>query len=833
MATILVVDDRAPDRQYLSTLLGYAGHAVIEASDGLSALEILNRRTPDLIITDVLMPGLDGYEFVRRLRGIDALATTPVIFYTATYHEREARTLAEQCGVAEVVTKPCEPQVMLARVDEVLRRAPGVTPVPASDTAPIDRELARLASAKLLEKVREVEASQARLSSLLDVGQQLAAERDPLRLLRRVCDAAREIVGATDASVGILADDRQQTGFLVATSADFAAGALTRRNVPLDERLTEVIRSRVVRLEHAAGPFDAIGLAAPPTGNRNLLIVPFVSSAGLHGWFALVGPADGRTFTDADERVAMTLGAQAAVAYENARLIAELGRQSAELRTSDERTAFALQAAQVGIWETDLQNGSVTLSPTAVDIYALDTRFCSREDIYNRIHPDDRAAARAAVNEAIETASEFSTEYRVLRDRAHVRWCQSRGRVASDRAGTPERLIGVTIDITERRSLESQLRQAQKMEAVGQLAGGVAHDFNNILTAILGYSRFLMEGLVDPAQQRDLEEVLKAANRAAALTKQLLAFSRRQVIETTLLDVNALIQDMSEMMRRLIGEHIALVTALATDLWPVRADPSHLEQVLMNLVVNASDAMPHGGRILLETASVTLDRSFQIGKGAVKPGDYVLLSVADTGSGMDEATKARLFEPFFTTKGRGKGTGLGLATVYGIVTQAGGYIWVYSEPNQGSTFKIYLPRAEAARPTPEREAPRAKAVGGSESILLVEDEEAVRTLTRLILERAGYTVLEAADPAEAEAVMAAAGGTVALVVTDVVMPGGTGPDLFKRLLQRDPGLRAIFMSGYTDTTVVDLGMLEREADYLQKPFAADALVAKVRDALDR
>jgi nitrogen-specific signal transduction histidine kinase len=393
-------------------------------------------------------------------------------------------------------------------------------------------------------------------------------------------------------------------------------------------------------------------------------------------------------------------------------------------------------------------------------------------------------------------------------------------------------MIGVGIDITERKSLEAQLRQAQKMEAIGQLAGGVAHDFNNLLTAIRGYADLVARTLADSDRRHaDVDEIIKAADRAAGLTRQLLAFSRKQVLRPALIDLNALLADTSRMLRRVIGEDIELVTKLAPDLSPVLADVGQLEQVVMNLAVNARDAMPRGGRLSITTDHVTLDDSCAMHGGPVLPGPYVMLAVVDTGVGMDETTKQRIFEPFFTTKEPGRGTGLGLATVYGIVEQSGGYLWVYSQPGHGATFKVFLPRAEGT--IEHRLVERDTSPNGTETLLLVEDEQAVRFLSRVILERAGYTVLDAKDPQQAEGLFEEHTDQVQLLVTDVIMPGSSGPALFERLSAHRPQLKVLYMSGYSDDAFVHNSGVTPDVVFLQKPFTASGLLCKVREALER
>jgi two-component system cell cycle sensor histidine kinase/response regulator CckA len=399
-------------------------------------------------------------------------------------------------------------------------------------------------------------------------------------------------------------------------------------------------------------------------------------------------------------------------------------------------------------------------------------------------------------------------------------------------AGRAARLV-LARDVTAQRQLEEQLRQSQKMEAIGQLAGGIAHDFNNLLTAILGNTQLLLHGL--PAghpQHEDVEEIQSAGLRAAELTRQLLAFSRRQVLAPKVLDLNAVVASMDKMLCRLIGEDIELVTRLAPDLGSVSADPGQLEQVLLNLAVNARDAMPRGGRLTIETANVALTEAYAERHHRLPPGAYVRLAVSDSGVGMDEATQAHLFEPFFTTKEVGKGTGLGLATVYGIVKQSGGYIWVYSEAGHGTAIKVYLPRVSGA-PEPLRAAPAAPELRrGSETVLLVEDAAPVRVLARRSLESFGYAVLDAPDGPAALEIAARHAGGIDLLVTDVVMPGMSGRELAERLAPRRPQMKVLYTSGYTDDAMVRQGVLESGVAFLQKPFVPDTLARKVREVLD-
>jgi len=381
---------------------------------------------------------------------------------------------------------------------------------------------------------------------------------------------------------------------------------------------------------------------------------------------------------------------------------------------------------------------------------------------------------------------------------------------------------------------EKQLVQSQKLEAVGRLAGGISHDFNNLLTVILGYTdisrRNLKEG--DPLL-RNLEEIGKASERAASLTRQLLAFSRKQVMQPKVFDMNTVVTDLNKMLRRMIGEDIELRVISQADLGNIKADPVQHEQVIMNLVVNARDAMPKGGKLSIETSDVYLDESYAREHVSVDPGEYVMLAISDTGCGMNEETRQHIFEPFFTTKDSGKGTGLGLSMVYGIVKQSGGNIWVYSEEGRGTTFKIYFPRVTAEAEEYKRAGDAIEMPKGSETILLVEDAALVRTLAKQVLETAGYNVLEAGSAEAALTICEHINGTrIDLLLTDVVMPGMSGNDMSKVLLKRQPDMPVLYMSGYTDEAIVQHGVLEAGINFLQKPFSPGALASKVREVLD-
>jgi two-component system cell cycle sensor histidine kinase/response regulator CckA len=511
-------------------------------------------------------------------------------------------------------------------------------------------------------------------------------------------------------------------------------------------------------------------------------------------------------------------------------------KQTADrLRESEERFRQMTESIREVFWMSDAQSKRLLyVSPAYEEIWgrSCQTLYDDPNSWQDTLHPDDRARILGDMRKRVKHGG-HDTQFRIVRPDGGVRWIWDRSFPVCDEEGRVYRFVGIAEDITERKRLEEQFRQAQKMEAVGRLAGGVAHDFNNMLTAITGYSD-LIRADSDPAAAvfRNAEEIRKAAQRAATLTRQLLAYSRHQVLAPRVVNLNTVVADLEKMLRRLISEEVTLSLRLDPALRRIEAEPGQLEQVIMNLSVNATDAMPQGGSLTIGTANAELDEAYAWAHADVQPGAYALLTVADTGHGMTDAVKARLFEPFFTTKAPGKGTGLGLATVYGIVKANGGHIEVETAPGRGTTFKVYFPQVmENARPD-QGEARPAGPATGTETILLVEDEEVVRNLTRTVLQRNGYRVLEACHGVEALDLCRQHGGPIHLLVTDVVMPQMNGRDLAQRLARFRPETKVLFMSGYTGFLDEPLGLPDGSAAFLQKPFAPDALVRQVRTLLD-
>jgi signal transduction histidine kinase len=568
MAKILVIDDAAANREVIATPLGYLGHHLLQAGDGREGLEIARSAKPDLVIVDILMPTMSGYEFAARLRQDPSISSTPVIFYSATFLERETHALAKACGAARILSKPINPEEVLRVVDEVLAEEAGMVKLPADDPSSI-AEVVQVLNDKLFQKNRELQ--------------------------------------------------------------------------DLNDRLEQTIAERTGDLRDA---------------NRQL-----------------------------------------------------------------------------------------------------------REQILQR----ERA--------------------------------------------------------------EEDLRQMQKLEGIGRLAGGVAHDFNNLLGVVLGRCEILLsQPSLDPEAARSVRIIEQAAERGAQLTRQLLVFGHRQVLEPKVLDLNELTADVAKLLQGLIGEDIDLQFQPDPELGHVRADPGQLEQVIMNLAVNARDAMPNGGQLTITTANALMDEGHANRHSVVPPGSYVLLAVSDTGCGMDAETRAHIFEPFFTTKAEGKGTGLGLATVYGVVKQSGGYIWAYSELGRGSTFKVYLPRVDEPAEAQLQALP--KPVGGTETILVVEDDESLRKITCEFLSASGFQVLEAATPDQALRLAESCAKPIDFLLTDVVLPGTNGRELARRLAASRPQLKTLFVSGYTDAVISRGGVLETGLAFLQKPYTRVALTRKVREVLD-
>lgn len=525
-----------------------------------------------------------------------------------------------------------------------------------------------------------------------------------------------------------------------------------------------------------------------------------------------------------------SVGGQIAVAIERKRTEEELRAAETKFRTLVEQLPAITYVAEFGAagpWSY--------VSPQIESLLGFSpTEWVANPEAWiESLHSDDRGRVLAEEAHSQQTGEPFRSQYRMVKRDGRIVWCRDEASVMTEQSGERKVMLGVIHDITHHRQLEEQLRQAHKMEAVGRLAGGIAHDFNNLLTIIKGFSELMLERAGrDETLVRNATQIGKAADKASSLTAQLLAFSRMQVLRPSSLDLNTVVGEMAKMLRRILGEHMNLDTVVDTSLGAVRADQSQIEQVILNLVINARDAMPKGGKITIETANVSLDELYARRRTGVEPGQYVMMAVSDSGSGMDAETQAQIFEPFFTTKGLGKGTGLGLATVYGIVKQSGGWIWVYSEPGRGTTFKVYLPQVDhPIRPTHHNKAVCDR-LQGTETILLAEDQDGIRELASEFLKRSGYTILEAKDGSDALRMAEGYPDEIDLLVTDVAMPNIDGPELADRLAVLRPHMKIIFMSGFAEYVKDNRKLAVPDRVTLQKPFALGTLARKVREVLD-
>jgi PAS domain S-box-containing protein len=708
-----------------------------------------------------------------------------------------------------------------------------------ADQAAITLEHARL-FAEEERRRREAEV-------LADLAQTIGAAPELATVLRRVTEAAQELCRSDGAVIGLRIPESDAVLLRYWTAQWYTD--LTRVRVEPGKglgglaleagrpaRTDDYLRDARVSRDYA-GQIAALGITAK-------MVVPILIDDHVEG-LLYVDNRTARAFTDRDESVLVRLAAHAAIAIRNAQILEaeQLARGTAErlvraLRESQERFQFVARATNDAVWDWDLVSDALWWNEGVSTLFGYPPEQIGPDIAwwYETIHPDDRERVKTDINAAVERGAEsWSAEYRYRRADGSYAHVFDRGYVLHDGDGRPTRMIGAMMDITQRRELEEELRQAQKMEAVGRLAGGVAHDFNNLLTIITGRAHLVLGRLkADDPVRRSIEVIQKTADRAAGLTRQLLAFSRKQVLQRKVLDLNALVAEVSTMLRRLIGEDVNLLVTAGPSAGRVNADPAQLEQALMNLAVNARDAMPSGGTLGLETDLVRLGAAPPDRPDALPPGPYAVLRVMDTGTGMDAATQARIFEPFFTTKEPGKGTGLGLSMVHGIVRQHGGAIHVRSVMGGGTTFEIYLPQVETAAETGGADEPSAPLPEtGKETILLVEDEGDVRALAREVLERQGYTVVEASDGLQAVGVYEKEGARVDLILTDVVMPRMSGREMVDRVRASRPDMRVLYMSGYTGDAIVRHGVLDASMLLLGKPFTPGALIAKVREVLDR
>ncbi len=832
--TVLVVDDHPTNLRILIDTLNEAGFKTLIADSGDRALRQTAHQPPDLILLDVLMPGIDGFATCRRLKENPITADIPVIFMTALTDVSD-KIKGFEAGAVDYVTKPFQQEEVLARVSTHLTIHNLQKEIEAKN-AQLQRKNSQLEQ-EIVERKRAEEETRHRNRELTLLNRVIAASVDSLEtevILETVCRELAQAFGLSQA-IALLFNPEKTALMVVAkyltgeqkTALRPRSGQTWPKTIPLpDNPLFRELRNRQEPLvinnplnnPHLASFRDMLdqnSLAA-------MLILPLVIEGEVVGSLELVSTG-AYDFSAEEIRLGQSVADQTSGALDRARL-----SETRQLLTT------AIEHSVESVLITDAKGSILYVNPA-----------------FERVTGYSRAEVIGQTPRILKSGKQDTAFYQELW--ATISSGQTwRGQLINKKKEgdsytekvviTPVRdekeaivnYVSVQRDVTHELQLEEQYRQAQKMEAVGQLAGGVAHDFNNILTAIMGYVGLsLMTLSPDHPIYNDIQGIQKSTERAADLTRQLLTFARRQIVEPQILNLNDLILNLDKMLHRLISENIELITLAGSNLGQIKADPGQIEQVLVNLVVNARDAMPDGGKLTIETANVTLDKDYANRYAEVNRGEYVMLAVSDTGIGMTEAVQARIFEPFFTTKDVGKGTGLGLATCFGIVKQGGGHLWVYSEVGRGTTFKVYLPSVEeVVSPVFGRDQsldlPR-----GTETILLVEDEAAVRSLAARILREQGYTILEATNGERAlQLVEAKPELEIQLLLTDVVMPLLGGQRLAGQLNATRPHLKVLFMSGYTDNFIINYGVQYAGIAFLQKPFSPSALVHKVRKVLD-
>ena len=852
-ARILIVEDSPTQAAQLRHLLEEDGYRVMAAANGRLALLAARREKPALILSDIVMPEMDGYAFCRAVKSDDQLRDVPVILMTSLSTAGDV-IKGLQCGADNFIRKPYQNEYLLARINYVLTNRTlrhteklqiGVHILLGGEnhfiTADRQQILDLLIStyeeavhlnADLKAKEAQLGRSNRSLTGLYRIAKALNNATSRQQVLDQVMDEAMELPGV---QAGWFFLREGETGFRVAaarglppalnTAAAMESDCLCRRRL-LSGELAEVTNIlECERLQTAQG--DTRGLRCHAS-------VPLWAGGRTVGVMNLVGSEQGM-FRDEELQVLNGVGNQIALALERvaAKAMADQYAQQLADRVEIAETKYQtlMQHANDAIFIVDPAGPVLEVNGQAEAMLGRPGTEIVGHRLMDLVTQESHGDAAAHFQQLLIKGAAHAPDI-------HLRHSDGR-QVCADFSASlvPVRgepfVLAIARDVTERNRLERQFQQAQKMEAIGQLAGGVAHDFNNLLTVILGYSEFLMETFpADDSRRQDVAEIRKAGQSAGSLTRQLLAFSRKQILEPVVLDLNAVLANSDRMVRRLIGEHINIISRFDPELGLVKADAGQIEQILVNLAVNARDAMPEGGTITIETGNVEFDEPYVRTHVGAAAGPHIVLAVSDTGHGMSEQTQSHLFEPFFTTKEKGKGTGLGLATIYGIVKQSGGSIWVDSELERGTTFRVCFPRVEGVAAPLVSTRSLVQSPSGTETILLAEDASGLLELAKKILERYGYTVLEAPNGIEALQICERHPGPIHLLLTDVVMPGMSGRDLADRVALLYPGMKVLYTSGYTDSAIVRRGELSAGTAFLQKPYAPEALARKVRDLLD-
>lgn len=807
LGRLLIVDDEVQLLNALVEMLTEQGFETAGFANGRQALEALNSREFDVLLTDMMMSEMGGIELLAR-----ATETDPSLVGIVMTGQGTIQTAVEamKAGAFDYILKPFK----LRSVLPVISRA-------------VSMRRLKLENLQLQETV-----------SIYELMQAIAMTLDPRTILNKLADAALHQCHADELS--ILMPTPGQDGFYVAAvrgpNRESLLGLRIGRRLGIAGWVAESHEPLLLQGQVADNRFKPI---KPRPEITSAISMPLLAGGKLVGVLNVNATQRPRPFSLGELKSLGILAGVGAAALESARLYSGMREAEQSLRESESRLSQLVEFLPVGVLVTDAAGRPSFVNPVAEQILGTgpadelmnaQTALSERAFLYgtDKPYPNDRLPTVRALNGDRSTVSDIEIQRDGTRIGLEV-W----GAPMFDPDGHIACAITAFTDISERNQLQQQLVQSQKMEAIGQLAGGVAHDFNNILTAIIGYGDLALDNpRLENQTRHQIAEIIKAGKRAAALTNQLLVFSRKQILQPKVVNLNQIAVGVNTMLKRLIGEDIQLKTALSPDLGNVHADPGQLEQVIMNLAVNARDAMPRGGVLTISTRNAELPDPQQAHQSDVSPGHYVEIAVADTGHGMDDATKARIFEPFFTTKEKGKGTGLGLSTVFGIVKQSNGHLCVSSTPGVGTTFKIYLPRVDEIAQPPDNHAGKSSTITGSETILVVDDDETLRELVRHALRNMGYKILVADGAAKALSICQQHGGGIDLLITDVVMPQTSGRLLVEHVSSLHPGIKTLFMSGYTDDSVFRHGIVTPNVPFLQKPFSPIDLAEKVREVLD-
>jgi PAS domain S-box-containing protein len=814
MTRVLLVDDRSENLEYLSAVFKNGGFEVEMTYQGEEALANARQHPPDAIISDLLMPVMDGYTLLRHWRADPVLRTIPFLVYTATYTEPQDQQLAHELGADAFMLKPLEPAILLQRLREVMSRSGAARVYPLSGTNDEETVLLKHYNEALIRKLEQ--KTQQLESSNRELLQEIFERGE-------IAQTQIAILNALPAHIALL----DAAGVIITVNASWRSYAAANGLISPDFGVGQnylVVCDRATR----SGDRDAIDIVAGVRAVLHGEAAVFVHEYPCHS------PTERRWFRMIVTPLHKYRSSGAVVMH-----IDVSDRKGVEQRLIDSQAQYLLllNSTAEGIYGLDVDGRCTFCNPAAARLLGLqDPDELLGRQVHEQ-HHHSRADGRAvplgdcrvhgAFRDGSDTHGEDEVFFRKDGTQFPVEYWSHPIRRGAEVIGA----VNTFLDISERRSLEAQFLQAQKMEALGRFAGGVAHDFNNAIQVVLTCSELLDELLIGrELEQEYIREIQAAGKQGASLTRHLLAFSRKQLIRPALLDLNFVVGEIQPMLRRMMGANVTLATALDLSLCAIEADAGQIEQILMNLAANARDAMPGGGELVIRTSTTDRGEEVPHRHPRVPPGRYAVLSVSDTGSGMDSDTLARVFEPFFTTKGADKGTGLGLSTVYGIVKQSGGHIEIDSKPDGGTAFHIYFPAATVANtPTLRAEQPDRRS-GGTESVLLVEDERALLSLVSATLRANGYDVTEASTGHAGIAYGNALDAKIDLLITDVILPDLSGPQVAEQILKMHPLMKVLYISGYTDDHMPQSN--SAEALLLEKPFTVAALLTKIRQALD-